>query len=191
MIKRNYILAKRNRFLIVLFIIALLAATIGYIFGYHNGTEKARSEYPLFPNTRITAKPVIEAKAEAVETVAIEPLPASDAEIDLLALITMAEAESECELGKRLVIDTMLNRVDSDRFPNSIHDVIYAPGQFECTWNGRLERCYVKDDIRELVIDELKNRTRYDVHYFRAGRYHDFGIPVIQVGNHYFSTYKK
>ena len=36
----------------------------------------------------------------------------SDEELELLALVTMAEAEDESELGKRLVIDTVLNRVD-------------------------------------------------------------------------------
>lgn len=37
----------------------------------------------------------------------------SDADIELLALLTMAEAEGECEEGQRLVIDTVLNRVDN------------------------------------------------------------------------------
>ena len=34
----------------------------------------------------------------------------SEEDISLIALITMAEAEGECEEGKRLVIDTILNR---------------------------------------------------------------------------------
>ena len=41
-------------------------------------------------------------------------LPRED--IELIALVTMAEAEGECEEGKRLVIDTILNRVDSVYF---------------------------------------------------------------------------
>ena len=32
--------------------------------------------------------------------------------------------------GKRLVIDTVLNRVDSKYFPDTIHDVIYQKGHF-------------------------------------------------------------
>jgi N-acetylmuramoyl-L-alanine amidase len=38
----------------------------------------------------------------------------TDEEINLIALVTMAEAEGESEQGKRLVISTILNRVDSE-----------------------------------------------------------------------------
>lgn len=37
-------------------------------------------------------------------------------EIELMAIVTMAEAEGESEYGKRLVIDTILNRVEQDGF---------------------------------------------------------------------------
>jgi N-acetylmuramoyl-L-alanine amidase len=101
----------------------------------------------------------------------------------------MAEAEGESEEGKRLVIDVILNRYDSPRFPNTISEVIYAKNAFECMWNGRVDRCHVRDDIRQLVIEELQFRTNSNIHYCRTNHYHGFGTPVIQVGNHYFSTY--
>ena len=63
----------------------------------------------------------------------------SDEEIDLIALVTMAEAEGESELGKRLVIDTILNRVDAETHPNTVHDVIYQNGQFTSMTNGRVD----------------------------------------------------
>ena len=116
-------------------------------------------------------------------------LPLTDSEIDLVALVTMAEAEGEPEEGKRLVIDVILNRWESSRFPNTIDGVIYAKNAFECMWNGRVDRCYVRDDIRQLVVEELTTRTNSNIHYFRADRYHSFGKPVLSVGNHYFSTY--
>lgn len=46
-------------------------------------------------------------------------------EIELIALVTMAEAEGECEYGQRLVIDTILNRVDDPHFPDTVHEVVY------------------------------------------------------------------
>ena len=76
----------------------------------------------------------------------------SDNDIDLIALVTMAEAEGESELGKRLVIDTILNRFESDLFPDSIEDVIYQKNQFTSMWNGRIEKCYIDDTIRQLVV---------------------------------------
>ena len=55
--------------------------------------------------------------------------------------------------------------------------------------NGRINRCWVKDDIRDLVIEEVKSRTNNDVVFFRTQRYSDYGVPNIQVGHHYFSSY--
>lgn len=111
----------------------------------------------------------------------------SEEDIRLLALVTMAEAEGESEKGKRLVIDTILNRVDSKQFPNSIRGVIYQKNQFTSTWNGRMARCYVKQDIKRLVKEELAHRTNSQVLYFTAGRYGKYGRPMFRVGNHYFS----
>lgn len=109
----------------------------------------------------------------------------SDAE--LLALITMAESEGESDYGMRLVIDCVLNRVDSSSFPNTVYDVIFQPHQFTPTTNGRLRRCYVDPDILNLVNQELNNRTNYDVLYFREGGYFSWGTPIVHEGCHYFS----
>lgn len=142
----------------------------------------------------VIEEPVIE---EIVEEPVVEDVPAepvyeiylTEAEIDMVAVVTMAEAEGEPEEGKRLVIDVILNRVESPRFANTVEGVIYAKNAFECMWNGRVNRCYVRDDIRQLVIEEMISRTNSNIHYFRAGHYHNFGKPVVSVGNHYFSTY--
>lgn len=114
-------------------------------------------------------------------------LPEED--VELIALVTMAEAEGECEKGKRLVIDTILNRMDSEHFPDSAYDVIYQPNQFSSMWNGRVERCEVRDDICQLVREELDSRLNHQVMFFTAGDYGKYGTPMFQVGNHYFSSY--
>ena len=111
----------------------------------------------------------------------------SEDDIALIALITMAEAEGECEEGKRLVIDTILNRVDSSTWPNTVYEVVYQPSQFSCVWNGRVNSCYVSEDICNLVREELECRTNYDVVYFTAGGYGAYGTPLFSVGNHYFA----
>ena len=114
----------------------------------------------------------------------------SKEDVELIALVTMAEAEGECEEGKRLVIDTILNRVDSEHFPDTVYEVIYQPNQFSSMWNGRVDRCEVRKDICGLVYEELESRTNYDVVFFTAGEYSAYGVPMFQVGNHYFSRYE-
>lgn len=111
-------------------------------------------------------------------------------DVELIALVTMAEAEGECEEGKRLVIDTILNRVDSKHFPDTVYEVIYQPNQFSSMWNGRVDRCEVREDICELVYEELEARSNYDVVFFTAGEYSAYGVPMFRVENHYFSRYE-
>ena len=114
----------------------------------------------------------------------------SNGDVELIALVTMAEAEGECEEGKRLVIDTILNRMDSEYFPNTISEVIYQPGQFTSMWNGRADRCHPSDDICQLVREEVSCRTNYDVMFFTAGYYGNYGVPMFAIGDHYFSSYE-
>lgn len=124
-----------------------------------------------------------------VEEVEEPELGITEEEIELIAMVTMAEAEAEPELGQRLVIDTILNRVDGEHWPDTIEEVIYQPNQYTCMWNGRLDRCEVKDDICQLVREEVVNRTNSEVVFFRTQRYSDYGTPMFKVCCHYFSKY--
>lgn len=137
----------------------------------------------------VTVIPMVaeEVSVESEEELA-EPL-ATQEEIELLALCVMAEAEGECEYGQRLVIDVVLNRVDNPHFPDTIYDVIYQKNQFAGMYGDRITRCYVKDELVQLVEEELENRTNEEVVFFRAGHYHSYGVPMFQVGAHYFSSY--
>lgn len=135
-------------------------------------------------------EPVITVSQEEEESTT-ETIPKmSKEDVKLIALVTMAEAEGECEKGKCLVIDTVLNRVDSEYFPDTVYEVIYQPNQFSSMWNGRVDRCEVREDICDLVYEELESRSNYDVVFFTAGEYSAYGVPMFQVGNHYFSKYE-
>lgn len=111
----------------------------------------------------------------------------TDVEINMIAQLTMAEANNQEELGKRLVIDTVLNRLDSDRYPNTVREVIYQKNQFAPIWDGNFENCYPSEENINLVKEELTNRTDSEVIFFRTKRYSDYGTPKFKVGDHYFS----
>ncbi len=110
-------------------------------------------------------------------------------DLEMLAILTMAEAESEPVEGQRLVISTVLNRVDSEHFPNTISEVIWQKNQFSPMWNGRFERCEVRPEIYDLVLSEVEARSDYDAIFFNANHYSSYGTPMYGVGNHYFSSY--
>lgn len=136
--------------------------------------------------------PIMVVELAVVEEIIEKPTepeyPLTMEEMELIALVTMAEAEGECEEGKRLVIDTILNRKDSSKWPNTVEGVIYQKSQFTSMWNGRVDRCYVRDDILQLVKEETLSRSNHDVVFFRTGHYSQYGTPAFKVGNHYFSS---
>lgn len=131
---------------------------------------------------------VVEQPSEPVKTEKPEEPKMSKKDIELIALVTMAEAEGESELGKRLVIDTILNRIDSDKWPDTAHGVIYQKAQFSSMWNGRVDRCYVRDDIVQLVEEELEDRTNSECVFFQMYRYSPYGTDLFKEGCHYFSA---
>ena len=63
----------------------------------------------------------------------------TDEESQMLLKIAMAEAEDQGVIGKALVMNVIKNRVDSDRFPNSIEEVIFEPKQFSPIEDGRYD----------------------------------------------------
>lgn len=158
--------------------------------------ERSNKEFSEQMHTKLSAaheeirglKGDIEELNEAVGDIASSSY--SERDIDLIALVTMAEADGEPELGKRLVIDTILNRVEHPSFPSTAYEVVYSPNQFTSMTNGRVDQCYVKESIRTLVIDEIDRRTDSQVLYFRTGRYHENAKDLYKIGNHYFSGYK-
>lgn len=113
----------------------------------------------------------------------------SEEDIYLIAKVCLGEAEGESEYGQRLVISTILNRLDSDYYPDTISGVVYQPYQFEVMDNGRIDRVTVTDETLELVRDEINNRTNYDVIYFRMYHYSEYGTPLFKEGCHYFSSF--
>lgn len=121
--------------------------------------------------------------------VSVVPVGLNADELDILAQLTMAEAEGEEELGKRLVIDTVLNRIESEDFPNDLEGVIFQPKAFTCIKNGRYDKCYPTDEIRDLIREEILDRKNYDVLYFNANGY-SYGTPLFKEGGHYFSGRK-
>lgn len=167
----------------------IVIASSFFISEFHSdGEDVVEKTEPVITVSQEESIPIAVEETEESITEVIPEMSRED--VELIALVTMAEAEGECEEGKRLVIDTVLNRVDSDYFPDTVYEVIYQPNQFSSMWNGRVDRCEVREDICELVYEELESRTNYDVVFFTAGEYSAYGVPMFQVGNHYFSKYE-
>jgi N-acetylmuramoyl-L-alanine amidase len=84
----------------------------------------------------------------------------SDTEIDLLARLVRAEAQTEPLEGKIAVACVVLNRVESSQFPDSIKEVIYAPGQFQPVTNGQIDKPADEESI-QAVKSALTNQRQF------------------------------
>jgi N-acetylmuramoyl-L-alanine amidase len=146
-------------------------------------------EYFDIEDCKAESEPVIEETPIEVYIPTEPEITMSEEDISLIALLTMAEAENQPEEGKRVVIDTVLNRMDSEHFPDTAHGVIYQPSHFSSMWNGRVNKVSATEECKQLVREELVSRRDSEVVYFTAGHYGKYGKPKYKLGDHYFSTY--
>ena len=93
----------------------------------------------------------------------------SEYEIYELAKIVMCEAEGESQECKEYICQVILNRVNSDSFPDTIHDVIFDGYQFTPTFDGRWERVEPNQDCYNAVYTVLNaSEPLTDALYFEA-----------------------
>lgn len=152
--------------------------------------------------TKTISQETMSAKKPAVqETSAQGTVPASitlsDTAREYLAKCTEAEASGEGFLGKCLVIDVILNRVESPLFPGTtVTDVVLqhndATGvwQFSVAGNGMLDAAVPTQETYDAIDHELQCRSYPGLLYFTSEGFSPYGTPWQKIGNHYFSTAK-
>lgn len=118
-------------------------------------------------------------------------------ESEMLARIAMAEAEGEDVEGKALVILVVLNRVWSDKFPDSIEEVITQERQFTAYENGRYERLEPDEgcwDALGLVMYDHWDESQGALYFESESKstWHQDNLKrLFRHGNHIFYTDKE
>lgn len=105
----------------------------------------------------------------------------------LLAALIHCEAGGEPYEGQLAVGAVVMNRVRSGAYPNSIHGVIYASGQFTPALNGKLNARYESGRIYESCIKAAQEALSGvsnvgDLTHFRRNN----GREGLVIGNHVF-----
>lgn len=88
------------------------------------------------------------------------PVVANDYEKDLLARLVEAEAKGESYAGKVAVATVVLNRVESDEFPDTLHNVIHDGIQFSPVLNGTINQPASEESKR--AVNEALAFQGYD-----------------------------
>lgn len=142
---------------------------------------------PMNSTTEIEYRYVVSNESEIPETTTTAwAVTVSEQEIEEMSRVVMNEASILPYIGKVLVAQVMVNRLQDGRWGDTMHDVLYYDGAFshsDC--NGD-----VTDECRLAVLQALEYSDAFpkDLLYFRADRPHSFGYQYAVVGNTYFST---
>ena len=109
-------------------------------------------------------------------------------EMELLAQLVEAEAGNQPFEGKCLVVDTVLNRVESDDFPDTIPEVIFQPGAFSVTWNGAFEKAAwnMQESDFAAVACEIELASNDKVIAFNCNKNVAGKGRLFKVGGHWF-----
>ena len=105
----------------------------------------------------------------------------------LLAALIQCEAGGESYEGQLAVGAVVMNRVRSGAYPDSIHGVIYASGQFTPALNGKVNARYesgkISDSCKRAAEEALSGVSNVgDCTHFRRNN----GRDGIVIGNHVF-----
>lgn len=128
-------------------------------------------------------------------TVKVEAYVNSQDELNLLYAIVMLES-GNVPVGNRAVASTIINRVNSEEFPDTVTEVVAQPGQFESyghelSWqymNGNVPQS-VKDNVNYILENGATHSFKFfwaDWYYYQSGRY---DADAMNLGGNIFFNY--
>lgn len=133
--------------------------------------------------TLFTTAAVIAANVLTIKATYQEPYErANMTEEEFIFISSVVEAESdrsESLDGRILIAETILNRVESELFPDTIPEVLQQAGQFSTVVNGRsiVERTELSDEAVIIAAREIEAGTAPSVMYFNCIGFSGYGIP--------------
>lgn len=144
----------------------------------------------IYPGQEINTNKTIRSNEPKI----VEPvnLNLSNEEIDLLARLVRAEAQTESLEGKIAVACVVLNRVESPQFPDTIKEVIYAPGQFQPVQNGEINKPADEESIQAVQASLTEERQLAPGALFfynpaiASSRWLDSRTTTLVIGQHVF-----
>lgn len=111
----------------------------------------------------------------------------------MLKVVTCECGSDYCpDLDQYLVMKVVENRIKSNRYPNSIQEVIFQEGQYACTWDGSWETKIpderTKENVRKYLRGEVDtgapDNLLYQAMFIQGPVYAYVTNPVD--GGHYF-----
>lgn len=140
-------------------------------------------------NTKVAA-----ASASTVKTKAAKSgITLSDYQFEMLVRIISAEAKGEPFKGQVAVGAVILNRMKSEKFPDTVSENVLKPGQFEPVANGQIWKKPVSSAYRAARMAVNGWDPTYGALYFynpskSSSRWIWSRRAIIQIGDHIFAA---
>ena len=142
----------------------------------------------------ITEAPPINRLSEALEatdsvSTVYGDISLSEEDFNLLRRIMALEGHTEGHDGLKAIAEVVFNRIHSDKFPNTLKDVIYQKGQFATV--RYLKKPYIlpgeaEDDAISEVLRETETvLPSTDYVFFSRGKSN--GKAFVKINHHWFS----
>jgi N-acetylmuramoyl-L-alanine amidase len=118
-----------------------------------------------------------------------------------LALALYHEARGEPVSGQMMVAKVIVNRIQSNRFPNKMCDVVMQPRQFSFVRNGKIPKPKHKDEwikSQKLATEIIKDPSILP--YSPADHYHTTNVRpvwrrklyrIVRIRKHIFYSYTR
>lgn len=160
---------------------------------YYISAQYAKIEFEVgkaqsMEEIRAAEKAAAEAKKKAELKKNYEAVRASGNEVQLLGALIQIEAGKESYEGQLAVGAVVMNRVRSGRYPNTIADVIYAPGQFPyaSTKVHEVMARGVKASCLQAAQEAINGRSNVgSFTHFKSSKKSVSGNHIV-IGNHVF-----
>lgn len=172
--------------LTILFIVFFVLWTIVGVLIFNTIKAEAKEKTIEYVPYFIEVEPI----PQDIELEIIEPvveasllIEVTDEEIELMKRVVMSEA-SICDVDTKFAVAaTIVNRVLSDNFPNTVTEVVFQPNAYSTADNGE------PDAECEMVVEWALKYQPFPTNmvYFRTDHYHDFGYELFALNNMYFS----
>lgn len=161
-------------------------------------TEETEPETETIIETVSIVRQTDSEEVKSVEPTTAEPhrcswadISLNDEEYRLLCTTVFCEAGNQTVETQTMVALTILNRINSDIFPNTVREVVYQDEQFAVTKWDNFENYGWTESVTTAGKNALTDNEHPDnMYYFRTLHYHTFGTPYIQSEDLYFSTEK-
>lgn len=135
---------------------------------------------------KIVEEPIVieEEEETPAKTNRYSELEITEEDRELLARIVYLEARGQSFSGQRAVVEVVLNRVLDSRFPDTVYEVLYAPGQFTPAKSiASTTPTETQYEVVDCVIDETPITTENTVYFATSALTRNV---FAKIGDHYF-----